>query len=105
MKRVKVKSKQVILSLVCLVLGFILAFSYSLANSKEDEGSNRTDGQLKQEEALRDQILDFQRKNNELQEDLYEKQEKVVTMEKNPFQRKSRFILIWPKMQSDTGCT
>ncbi|MGX1264730.1 uncharacterized protein YlxW (UPF0749 family) [Rossellomorea marisflavi] len=83
MKRVKIKSKQVILSLVCLVLGFILAFSYSLANSKEDEGSNRTDGQLKQEEALRDQLLDFQRKNNELQEDLYEKQEKVVTMEKS----------------------
>ncbi|MCM2590307.1 DUF881 domain-containing protein [Rossellomorea marisflavi] len=83
MKRVKIKSKQVILSLVCLVLGFILAFSYSLANSKQDEGSNRTDGQLKQEEALRDQLLDFQRKNNELQEDLYEKQEKVVTMEKS----------------------
>ena len=83
MKRVKIKSKQVILSLVCLVLGFILAFSYSLANSKQEEGSNRTDGQLKQEEALRDQLLDFQRKNNELQEDLYEKQEKVVTMEKS----------------------
>ncbi|MEW4289228.1 DUF881 domain-containing protein [Rossellomorea marisflavi] len=83
MKRVKIKSKQVILSLVCLVLGFILAFSYSLANSNQDEGSNRTDGQLKQEEALRDQLLDFQRKNNELQEDLYEKQEKVVTMEKS----------------------
>ncbi|MBV6683164.1 DUF881 domain-containing protein [Bacillus sp. JRC01] len=83
MKRVKIKSKQVILSLVCLVLGFILAFSYSLANSKQDEGSNRTDGQLKQEEALRDQLLDFQRKNNELQEDLFEKQEKVVTMEKS----------------------
>ena len=83
MKRVKIKSKQVILSLVCLVLGFILAFSYSLANSKQDEGSNRTDGQLKQEEALRDQLLGFQRKNNELQEDLYEKQEKVVTMEKS----------------------
>ncbi|VXB59140.1 conserved hypothetical protein [Bacillus sp. 349Y] len=83
MKRVKIKSKQVVLSLVCLVLGFILAFSYSLANSKQDEGSNRTDGQLKQEEALRDQLLDFQRKNNELQEDIYEKQEKVVTMEKS----------------------
>ncbi|MCM2603571.1 DUF881 domain-containing protein [Rossellomorea marisflavi] len=83
MKRVKIKSKQVILSLVCLVLGFILAFSYSLASSKQDERSNRTDGQLKQEEALRDQILDYQQKNNELQENLYEKQEKVVTMEKS----------------------
>ncbi|WP_240794209.1 DUF881 domain-containing protein [Bacillus sp. BHET2] len=82
MKRMKVRGKHVVLSLVCLVLGFILAFSFSLANSEQAEQGSRTNGQWKQEEALRDQILEFQQKNNNLQEDLYEKQDKVVNMEK-----------------------
>ncbi|WP_246288650.1 DUF881 domain-containing protein [Bacillus haikouensis] len=78
----KVKGKQVVLSLVSLVLGFILAFSYSLANSEESGLGNRSNGQWKQEEELRDQILEQQQKNNNLQEQLYEKQEKVVDIEK-----------------------
>ncbi|PFA68960.1 hypothetical protein CN378_05620 [Bacillus sp. AFS015802] len=82
MKRMRVRGKHVILSLVCLVLGFILAFSFSLANTEQRELGNRTNGQWKQEEALRDQILEYQQKNNDLQEKLYEKQEKVGNMEK-----------------------
>ncbi|WP_257141026.1 DUF881 domain-containing protein [Bacillus sp. AFS015802] len=78
----RVRGKHVILSLVCLVLGFILAFSFSLANTEQRELGNRTNGQWKQEEALRDQILEYQQKNNDLQEKLYEKQEKVGNMEK-----------------------
>jgi uncharacterized protein YlxW (UPF0749 family) len=81
MKRLKVRSKQVVLSLVCLVLGFILAFSYSLANKEEETGNSLTDGQWRQEEALRDQILRQQQENNKLQDDLYEKQEKMVEIE------------------------
>ncbi len=76
------RGKHVILSLVCLVLGFILAFSFSLANTEQRELGNRTNGQWKQEETLRDQILEYQQKNNNLQEKLYEKQEKVGNMEK-----------------------
>jgi uncharacterized protein YlxW (UPF0749 family) len=82
MTGMKVKGKQVVLSLVSLVLGFILAFSYSLANSEESGLGNRSNGQWKQEEELRDQILEQQQKNNNLQEQLYEKQEKVVDIEK-----------------------
>ncbi|WP_230980985.1 DUF881 domain-containing protein [Rossellomorea arthrocnemi] len=78
----RVRGKHVILSLVCLVLGFILAFSFSLANTEQRELGNRTNGQWKQEETLRDQILEYQQKNNNLQEKLYEKQEKVGNMEK-----------------------
>ncbi|MCA1053424.1 DUF881 domain-containing protein [Rossellomorea aquimaris] len=78
----KVKGKHVILSLVSLVLGFILAFSYSLANTEEAGKGKRSNGQWKQEEELRDQILEQQQKNNNLQQQLYEKQEKVVNMEK-----------------------
>ncbi|WP_231893454.1 DUF881 domain-containing protein [Rossellomorea aquimaris] len=77
----KVRGKHVILSLVCLVLGFILAFSYSLANAGQSELGNRTNGQWKQEEALRDQILKQQKTNNNLQEKLYAKQEEVVNLE------------------------
>ncbi|MBN8191551.1 DUF881 domain-containing protein [Bacillus sp. NTK074B] len=82
MKRMKVRGKHVILSLVCLVLGFILAFSFSLANTEQAELGNRTNGQWKQEEALRDQILEYQQKNNKLQEKLYEQQDKIGNMEK-----------------------
>ncbi|MCR8848555.1 DUF881 domain-containing protein [Rossellomorea sp. SC111] len=82
MKRMKVRGKHVVLSLVCLVLGFILAFSFSLANTEQKELGSRTNGQWKQEETLRDQILEYQQKNNRLQEKLYEKQEKVGNMEK-----------------------
>lgn len=76
------RGKHVVLSLVCLVLGFILAFSFSLANTEQKELGSRTNGQWKQEETLRDQILEYQQKNNRLQEKLYEKQEKVGNMEK-----------------------
>lgn len=76
------RGKHVVLSLVCLVLGFILAFSFSLANTEQKELGSRTNGQWKQEETLRDQILEYQQKNNTLQEKLYEKQEKVGNMEK-----------------------
>ncbi len=76
------RGKHVVLSLVCLVLGFILAFSFSLANTEQNELGSRTNGQWKQEETLRDQILEYQQKNNRLQEKLYEKQEKVGNMEK-----------------------
>ncbi|UTE75312.1 DUF881 domain-containing protein [Rossellomorea sp. KS-H15a] len=82
MKRMKVRGKHVVLSLVCLVLGFILAFSFSLANTEQNELGSRTNGQWKQEETLRNQILEYQQKNNRLQEKLYEKQEKVGNMEK-----------------------
>lgn len=76
------RGKHVVLSLVCLVLGFILAFSFSLANTEQKELGSRTNGQWKQEETLRDQILEYQQKNNTLQVKLYEKQEKVGNMEK-----------------------
>ncbi|WP_456275005.1 DUF881 domain-containing protein [Bacillus sp. AK031] len=88
----KVKVRHVILSLVCLVLGFILAFSYSLANSEKKEGVQLTDGQWKKEDELRGQLISLQEKNSELQNELYEKQQKVVNIEKELSQEKQIYF-------------
>ncbi len=80
MKKRKARGKQVIFSLICLVFGFIVAFSYSVANTK-NKSNNPTDGQWKQEEQLRDQIIAQQQKNNELQKELYDIQDQIVKIE------------------------
>lgn len=90
--KMKVKVRHVILSLVCLVLGFILAFSYSLANAEKKERTQLTDGQWQQEDKLRSQLLSRQEKNSELQKELYEKQQKLVDIEKELSQEKQIYF-------------
>ncbi len=85
-------------------LGFILAFSYSLAKTEQDGQSKRTNGQWKQEENLRDQILDQQQKNNALQEKLYAKQEKVVDMEKEFSQEKQIYFNLSRRCRKISVC-
>ncbi|RDI47546.1 DUF881 domain-containing protein [Falsibacillus pallidus] len=82
MKKKKIKGKQVVLSLVTLVLGFILAFSYSLAN-KEKAGNKISDRQWAMEDQLRNQIIQQQKDNRKLQNELFEKQSKVLDVEKD----------------------
>ncbi|WP_433749525.1 DUF881 domain-containing protein [Falsibacillus pallidus] len=82
MKKKKIKGKQVVLSLVTLVLGFILAFSYSLAN-KEKNGNKISDRQWAMEDQLRNQIIQQQKDNRKLQNELFEKQSKVLDVEKD----------------------
>ncbi|WP_349772258.1 DUF881 domain-containing protein [Lederbergia citrisecunda] len=76
------KGKYVVFSLVFLVFGFIIAFSYS-QTSKEDANTLKiTDRQYLMANNLRKQIILIQDKNRELQKDLYDKQEEVRQNEK-----------------------
>ncbi|GHH96471.1 DUF881 domain-containing protein [Neobacillus kokaensis] len=77
----RVKGNHVILSLVSLVLGFIIAFSYHLTQI-ENEKPKMTDVQYKQTLALRNQLIDQEERNRKLQSELKEKQEKVQKNEK-----------------------
>ncbi|MGE8204172.1 DUF881 domain-containing protein [Heyndrickxia sp. NPDC080065] len=83
MKRTKMKGKNVILALVSLVLGFMLAFSYNLANKEKKSSSTLSDPQFARENELRNEILKQQKENRRLQKELYDKQNKVRTMEKD----------------------
>ncbi|MCR2820807.1 DUF881 domain-containing protein [Lederbergia panacisoli] len=79
----KKKGKYVVFSLVFLVFGFIIAFSYS-QSSKEDANSHKiTDRQYVMQNNLRKQIILAQDKNRELQKDLNEKQISVRNYEKD----------------------
>ncbi|MGF2615561.1 DUF881 domain-containing protein [Rossellomorea vietnamensis] len=90
--KMKVKVRHVVLSLVCLVLGFILAFSYSIANSERKEGTQITDRQWEREDDLRSQLINHQEKNSKLQEEVFEKQQKVVDIEKDLSQEKQIYF-------------
>ncbi|EIJ81589.1 hypothetical protein PB1_01550 [Bacillus methanolicus PB1] len=80
-KMKKVKGNQVILSFVCLVLGFMLAFSYHLTK-KEKEASKITDMEWEKTLDLRNQLIDQEQANRELQKELNQEQEKVLEIEK-----------------------
>ncbi|MEH7106855.1 MULTISPECIES: DUF881 domain-containing protein [Bacillaceae] len=78
----KVKGNHVILSLVCLVLGFILAFSYHLTQT-QNQKPKMSDKQYEKTLALRDQLIAQEEKNRELQKELKQKQDKVQDNEKD----------------------
>ncbi|MEH7387553.1 DUF881 domain-containing protein [Bacillus sp. JJ1521] len=76
----KVKGKYVILSFVCLVLGFMISFSYQY--TKEQLESNRvTEQQWNEEAKIRTELNDQNEKNNELQLKLIEKQNQIKAIE------------------------
>ncbi|RFU68771.1 DUF881 domain-containing protein [Bacillus sp. V59.32b] len=77
----KVKGKQVILSLVCLVLGFMVAFSFNLTqreNNKPDAENKGWD----REYQLRAELIEQEEKNRELQKELIQKQSDITAIEK-----------------------
>ncbi|WP_210363961.1 DUF881 domain-containing protein [Bacillus sp. REN3] len=77
----KVDSNRVILSLVFLVLGFMVAFSYRVTQDDSDNGKGLTDRQWEQHLSLRNELIEQEEKNRELQKELNEKQEKVRNIE------------------------
>lgn len=84
MSKMKVKGKHVILSLVCLVLGFMIAFSYHLTQMENQEETPKMSGkQYEKTLALRDQLIAQEETNRKLQKELNEKQDKVLKNEKN----------------------
>lgn len=101
--KMKVKVRHVILSLVCLVLGFILAFSYSLANSEKKEGAQLTDGQWQREDKLRSQLFSLQEKILLFKQKYMRNSRNSLTL-KRIYPRRSRFTSILQRMQKSTGC-
>ncbi|MBA4537606.1 DUF881 domain-containing protein [Bacillus aquiflavi] len=76
------KGNRVILSLVFLILGYMLAFSYHLTKS-DTEGAKISDKQWERSYDLRSQLIELEEKNRTLQHELVEKQEKLSEIEKD----------------------
>lgn len=72
----KWKSKRITLSIVFLVLGFLVVYSYRLTQSGND-GQLITDSQWEQKLDLRNQLNEQQEMNLKLKEDLNKRQEMV----------------------------
>lgn len=75
----KVRGKHVILSLVFLILGFMVAFSYNLTNQKYDKSSQSSNWE--QEYKLREQHIQQEEKNRKLQQQIIKTQEKIAQIE------------------------
>lgn len=74
------KGKRVILSLVFLVLGYLIAFSYHLTH-KENESVNVSNSQWERDMNLRNDLIAQEERNRQLQKELIEKQDKVLKIE------------------------
>ncbi|MBM6618543.1 DUF881 domain-containing protein [Bacillus suaedaesalsae] len=79
----KVKGKYVILSFVCLVLGFMISFSYQLTKTENQEENVLTDKQWQREYEYRNTLISQEEVNRKLQQELFEKQERVRELEEN----------------------
>lgn len=75
-----VRGNYVILSLVCLVLGFMLSFSYEYTKSRVEKRTI-TDKQWNKEYEYRQLLIQSQKENQKLKAELMSKQEKVRKME------------------------
>lgn len=74
----KVKGKHVVLSFVCLVLGFMVSFSYQLTKAEE---KNISDRQWQRDNNIRNTLLQTEERNRQLQQELFEKQDKLRRFE------------------------
>ena len=84
-------SKSIIFSLVFLVLGFIMAYSYSL--SKEEEAAKNFNGNAfsEEEERFRGELIEQQERNKSLRGELQEKQAAVQEYEESFSDGENRF--------------
>ncbi|QVY63198.1 DUF881 domain-containing protein [Cytobacillus gottheilii] len=80
-RKQKVKGRQVIFSLVFLVLGFILTFSFRLTNN-ENEAADISTKQWERDLNLRNQIVEMEEKNRSLQRELNANQDTIQGIEK-----------------------
>ena len=80
--RMKLKGKYVILSLVLLVLGFLISFSYQLTKEQKPTSSISSE-QWKKEYETRSLLIKQEERNRELQQELFDKQETVTKIEEN----------------------
>ena len=78
--RKKVKTNQIVLALVFLVLGFLVAFSYQITNS-EDHQYIMTDREWERNIKLHNDLIALEEKNLNLQDELSKKQQKLLEIE------------------------
>jgi len=75
------RRRNVIFSLVFLVLGFMISFSYQ--NTKKDDGQEISESQFERDLDLRNELIEQEEKNNELYKELKGAQRKLVQLEKD----------------------
>lgn len=75
----KKKGRNVILSLVCLVLGFMISFSYHL--TQNNNKGNITNSQWDRDMNIRNELISQEERNRELQKELIDKQNKIFKIE------------------------
>jgi len=78
----KIQGRHVILSFVCLVLGFMISFSYQYTKDEASKGK-MTDRQWEKEYEYRKLIIEQQNNNRKLHKDLVDKQQKLHEIEKD----------------------
>lgn len=76
-------SKSIIFSLVFLVLGFIMAYSFSLSQAEKKQSGYTGGAFFEQEERFRGQLIDQQERNKDLRAELEEKQAAVQKYEQS----------------------
>ena len=74
------QSKNVIITVVCLVFGFMVSFSFHMTQNRESN-TKLTSSQFVRDMALRDQLIVQQEKNQKLQHELAQKQQKILEIE------------------------
>lgn len=77
----KLNSRHVILSLVFLVLGFIISFSYQITKN-ESKDREITSTEWERDAQLRSQLVAIEQRNLELQKNLFSKQAQITEIEK-----------------------
>nr|WP_295971548.1 DUF881 domain-containing protein [uncultured Bacillus sp.] len=76
-----VKKNKVIITIVCLVFGFLVSFSYHLTKNQGNK-SNITSSQFERDMELKDELIKQEEKNQNLQKELAKKQQQVLEIEK-----------------------
>jgi uncharacterized protein YlxW (UPF0749 family) len=75
------KGKYVIITIVCLVFGYMLAFSYHLTKSQTSR-TKMTSSQFERDMELRNELIAQEEKNHALKKELNQKQQQVLEIEK-----------------------
>lgn len=76
-------SKSIVFSLVFLVFGFILAYSYSLSNQQEADREFTGGSNFEQKEQYRKELINQQKGNKALREELADKQQALQQFERS----------------------
>jgi uncharacterized protein YlxW (UPF0749 family) len=79
--KTKKRRRNVIFSLVFLVLGFMISFSYQ--NTKKDDDKEISESQFERDLDLRNELIEQEEKNNKLYKELKASQRTLVQLEKS----------------------